>query len=81
MSSSLTKEARPERQRAASPSAASMDIDKLVIDDESIEYESPLTASQRGLDASNRSLKKSSFRSRWIVLVLCCILMCANYYA
>ncbi|KAL7503420.1 hypothetical protein ACHAWX_000583 [Stephanocyclus meneghinianus] len=61
-----------------------MDIDKLAIDeqdDESIEYESPLTASQRGLDVSNRSLKKSSLRSRWLVLVLCCILMSANYYA
>eukprot|EP00804_Cyclotella_cryptica_P002129 CCRYP_006549-RA/>CCRYP_006549-RA protein AED:0.02 eAED:0.02 QI:208/1/1/1/1/1/3/273/614 len=61
-----------------------MDIDELVIDDhdnESIDYDSPLTSTPRGFGVSNPLLKKSSFRSRWLVLVLCCTLMSANYYA
>jgi MFS family permease len=56
----------------------SMELDDL-IDNEEEEYESPLASQREGL--SNKYLKKSSFRSRWLVLVLCCILMSANYYA
>jgi hypothetical protein len=62
---------------------ASMELDDPITDDERSEddYESPLTSQLNGLGLSPRSLKKSSFRTRWLVLVLCCILMSSNYYA
>ena len=59
---------------------ASMELDDIIDDDERGIYESPLT-SQDGLGVSSRALKKSSFKTRWLVLVLCCILMSSNYYA
>ncbi|KAL3776343.1 LOW QUALITY PROTEIN: hypothetical protein ACHAWO_002461 [Cyclotella atomus] len=53
-----------------------------LIDDEAVQYELPLNPPQnQSSDTPNNSLKKSSFRTRWLVLILCCLLMSSNYYA
>jgi MFS family permease len=58
-----------------------MELDERIGDDASnhADYESPLSSHRHPQMLG--SLKKSSFRSRWLILVLCCILMSSNYYA
>ena len=60
---------------------AFMELDDHIDDDTiAVQYESPLSLRDDS-KTPNRLIKKSSFRTRWLVLVFCCILMSSNYYA